>query len=462
MFGFIHNTLYLPINTKHKTMFYREIIKELEQWSNRSNRKPLVMRGARQVGKTTVVNFFARQFDCFLSLNLEKDSDRELFENGTSPEEILTATYLLKGKTKQQGKILLFIDEIQNSSKAIAMLRYFYEEMPDLRVIAAGSLLETLIDTHVSFPVGRVEYLALRPCSFLEFLNAMEEIDLKEAIENTMLPPLLHNRAMKLFNEYVLIGGMPEAVAIFARNRDMVAIRRIYETLLNGYRDDTEKYAKNDTDKKVLRHILRYGWLQAGKRIKFERFANSNYKSREIGDAMRTLEKAHVLELVYPTSLTTIPIQPQLQKSPKLLWLDTGMVNYVANLQMELLGSRDISKTWTGRIAEHIVGQELLATSNLVSTKRNFWVREARNSQAEIDFIFYCNGIIVPIEIKSGDNSRLKSLHLFMEESPGDIAVRFWNNPPSKDKIILPSGKQYTLYNLPFYYAGNLETVLNN
>ena len=172
-------------------------------------------------------------------------------------------------------------------------------------------------------------------------------------------------------------------------------------------------------------------------------------------------KKGHVLELVYPTSSPTIPIQPQLQKSPKLLWIDTGLVNYVANLQTELLGSRDISETWKGKIAEHIVGQELLATSDLVSTKRNFWVREARNSQAEIDFIFSCKGIIVPIEVKSGDNSKLKSLHLFMEESPNDVAVRFWNNPESKDTITLPSGKQYTLYNLPFYYAGSLETALN-
>jgi len=441
-------------------MFYRDIISKLEEWSERSSRKPLVVRGARQVGKTSTISLFGKQFDCFLSLNLEKEEERDVFERGTSPEEILTAIYLLKGKTKRQGKVLLFIDEIQNSPKAVAMLRYFYEEMPELRVIAAGSLLETLIETHISFPVGRVEYMALRPCSFFEFLQAIGETEIKEALKNVALPPPLHDRVMKLFNEYVFVGGMPEAVATYAKNKDLIAIRQVYETLLNGYVDDTEKYAKNDTDKKVLRHILRYGWLQAGQRIKFERFANSNYKSREIGDAMRTLEKVHVLELVYPTSLTTIPILPQLQKSPKLLWLDTGLVNYVADLQLELLGSKDISETWKGRIAEHIVGQELLAMSNLVSYRRNFWVREAKNSQAEIDFIYSYKGKVIPIEVKSGDNSKLKSLHLFMEESPNNIAVRFWNNPPSKDVITLPSGKQDTLYNLPFYYAGNIDRVL--
>jgi len=441
-------------------MFYRNIITKLREWNNRETRKPLIIRGARQVGKTTIVSLFAEEFDCFLSLNLEKPSDVELFEKGTSPDEILTAIYLLKGMTKQKGKVLLFIDEIQNSPKSVAMLRYFYEDMPELRVIAAGSLLETMIDTHISFPVGRVEYIALRPCSFNEFLSAMGENTLKDSLNTATLPSLVHNKVMKLFNEYVLIGGMPEAVATYAKNKDLVEVQRVYETLLNGYRDDSEKYARDETSKRVLRHILLYGWLQAGQRIKFERFANSNYKSREVSEAMRTLEKALVLELSYPTTQATAPVQPQLQKSPKLLWLDTGLVNYTANLQIELFGSKDISESWKGKIAEHIVGQEILAASGLVSTKRNFWVREARNSQAEVDFIYNHKGTIVPIEVKSGDNSKLKSLHLFMEESPNNIAIRFWNNPVTKDIITLPSGKQYTLYNLPFYYAGNIDTVL--
>jgi Predicted ATPase (AAA+ superfamily) len=441
-------------------MFYRSIIAKLEEWDARSHRKPLVIRGARQVGKTTVVKLFAQNFDCFLSLNLEKESDRAIFEKGNTPQEIMTAIYLLKGLPKHEGRVLLFIDEIQCVPKAVAMLRYFYEEMPDLRLIAAGSLLETLVETHISFPVGRVEYIALRPCSFFEFLLAMGAREIKEALEAVALPALLHNEVMKLFNEYVLVGGMPEAVALYAQNKDLIAIQRVYETLLGGYRDDAEKYAGNETDKKVLRHILHYGWHLAAQRIKFEGFAQSSYKSRDVGDAMRTLEKSFVLELAYPTSLSTIPIQPQFQKSPKLLWLDTGLVNYVAGLQMELFGSKDISETWRGRIAEHIVGQELLSASDLISAKRNFWVREAKNSQAEIDYLYPYQGQSIPVEVKSGAASKLKSLHLFMEEAPHQIAIRFWNNAPTKDVVVLPSGKQYALYNLPYYYAGNLERVL--
>jgi uncharacterized protein len=181
-----------------------------------------------------------------------------------------------------------------------------------------------------------------------------------------------------------------------------------------------------------------------------------------MGEAVRTLEKALILELSYPSTATTIPILPDFKKSPKLFWLDTGLVNYSVGLQNELFGIKDISELWKGKIAEHIVGQELVSFSTAVSAKRFFWVREARNAQAEVDFLFSYNGILIPIEVKSGNCAKLKSLHAFMELSSQDIAIRFWNNSFSSDTITLPSGKKYILYNLPFYYAGKLETFLKN
>ncbi len=442
-------------------MFQRIAYNSLIEWKGKKKHKPLIIRGARQVGKTTLVKLFAKEFDTYLSLNLERPEDKQLFEDNDSAEDVLTAIYLLKKQAKKKGHVLLFIDEIQNSSKAVALLRYFYEDIPDLYVIAAGSLLESLIDVHVHFPVGRVEYLALRPCSFSEFLVALGEIPMEESLRNVTLPASIHERVMKLFNEYVLVGGMPEAVASYAQNKDIVALKSIYGSLLTGYRNDTEKYARNSTIQNVLRHILTYGWQYGGQRIKFESFANSNYKSREMGEAMRTLEKALLMELSYPTVDERVPIQPDLKKSPKLFWLDTGLVNHVAGLQNELFGTDDIGKSWKGKIAEHIIAQEFLASSCSVSTKRNFWVREARNSQAEVDFLYQYEGRIIPVEVKSGDNSKLKSLHLFMEQSPEKIAVRFWNHAVGSDKITLPSGKEFTLHNLPFYYAGHLEGFLS-
>jgi len=442
-------------------MFYRRIIYQLREWASNPRRKPLVLRGARQVGKTTVIEFFAKDFDTFLSLNLERAEDHIIFENNHSAEDALTAIYLKKNKKRSNGRTLLFIDEIQNSPKAVKMLRYFYEDIPGLYVIAAGSLLETLIDRHISFPVGRVEYMSLRPCSFSEFLVAMGETQLTDNLLNGDLPNGIHNHVMKFFNEYVLVGGMPEAVALYAEKRDIIASQKVYSVLLNGYQDDTEKYATNATQRNVLRHILMNGWQSAGQRIKFERFANSNYKSREVGEAFRVLEKAMLLELSYPTTATDLPVLPDLKKSPKLLWLDTGLVNYVAKLQKELFGKQDVSEIWRGKIAEHIVGQNLLAASFSVSERRNFWVRDERNSQAEVDFVMQHDNALLPIEVKSGDKSKLKSLHLFMEQSSVNKAVRFWNSPLATDVITLHSGKKYFLHNIPFYYSECLEKVLD-
>jgi predicted AAA+ superfamily ATPase len=412
------------------------------------------------VGKTSLVTEFAKEFKIFLHLNLDKAADLKLFEPHDTAENILMAIYLAKGQRKprrRHEKTLLFIDEIQNSPQAVAMLRYFYEDFPDLYVIAAGSLLESLMDVHVSFPVGRVEYMALRPCSFTEFLGAMGEEAIRESLLSINIPVAIHHRIMQLFNEYMIVGGMPEAVASYAEFRDLVALQRLYETLLTGYRDDTEKYAANKSSQAVLRYVLTYGWQYAGQRITFERFANSNYKSREMGEALRTLEKALLMELSYPTTSTAIPVQPDLKKSPKLHWLDIGIVNHVAGLQKELWGLSDFSHAWKGKVAEHMVGQELIAASPFVSAKRSFWVREAKNAQAEVDFLFQYGRYLLPIEVKSGDNSKLKSLHLFMEQSESPVAIRFWSNPVSSDEIKLPSGKTYTLYNLPFYYTGRLS-----
>ena len=441
-------------------MFSRNVISELRKWAGKKSRKPLILRGARQVGKTTLVNEFAKDFEIYLHLNLERAADLALFKKGMDIHELVTAIYLLNNKPKKEVKTLLFIDEIQNSPEAVALLRYFYEEIAGIHVIAAGSLLESLINKKISFPVGRVEYLALRPCSFNEFLGAMGETELKEVHSKAAIPEVLHEKILSLFNTYTLIGGMPEVVADYAQNKDIVSLQNIYETLLTGYRDDVEKYSTSDSMTNILRHILNCGWGYAAQRITFERFGNSAYRSREMGEAFRTLEKTMLLELTYPTTSALIPINPEPKRSPKLLWLDTGLVNYSAGLQKELLGVTDISEAWRGKIAEHIVGQGLLASDNRFSHKRNFWVRDANNSSAEVDFIIQLDGKAIPIEVKSGNNSKLRSLHQFMEVAPHNIAVRFWANPFSMDKVTTPKGKEFLLYNLPYYYTGQIELLI--
>lgn len=341
-------------------------------------------------------------------------------------------------------------------------LRYFYEKRPDIYVIAAGSLLESLMDRHISFPVGRVEYMALHPCTFVEFLSAIGEQLLAEQVEAVSVPQSLHSYTLDLFKKYMIIGGLPEVVANYAQYRDMVRLGGIFNSLLSGYRDDVEKYAAKPKEQDSIRYILNYGWTSAAHRIQFAKFTNSSFKSADVSNAFRTLEKTLLLELVYPLTSTSFPILPDLKKSPKLLWLDTGLVNYVAGMQEELLFTTDSDELWNGDIAEHIVAQELLGATTMFGEKRMFWVRDARNSQAEVDFVIRYKSHLLPIEVKTGNNSKLRSLHQFMEESRENIALRLWNGPLTSDVITRTDGRAFTLYNIPLYYAGHLDNWLNS
>ncbi len=443
-------------------MFQRLALKVLRQWAEKEGRKPLVLKGARQVGKTTLVKIFAEEFDVFINLNLEEKVNAALFTMEVSFEDLLAGIYAKAGIKMENQRTLIFIDEIQNVPDAVKVLRYFYEKRPDLYVIAAGSLLESLVGNHISFPVGRVEYMALHPCTFTEFLGALGENILVEQIEQLEVPQSVHSYVMDLFKKYMIVGGLPEAVANYAKRKDWVSLNEIFNSLLSGYKDDIEKYAQRPKEQDILRYILNYGWGLAGQRFQFSKFCSSSYKSAEMGNAFRTLEKTLLLELVYPLISTSFPILPDLKRSPKLLWLDTGLVNYVAGMQESLLFTSDTDELWNGHIAEQVVGQELLGASFAFGVKRMFWVRDARNSQAEVDFVYKYKSHLIPVEVKTGENSKLRSLHQYMDESQEDIALRLWNGPLTSDLIRLPSGKQYTLYNMPFYYAGQLETFFNN
>ena len=443
-------------------MFQRDVLEELKKWSVKSKRKPLILRGARQVGKTTVVDELGKDFEIYIKLNLENPEHIKLFDDYINMETLLTGIYLTTETPKKDVPTLIFIDEIQNSPRAIMLLRYFYEDYPNLHIIAAGSLLETLINAQISFPVGRVEYMAVRPCTFCEFLGAMGKNELVKAIKQLSVPKGIHLQTIDFFNTFTLIGGMPEIVARFAENKDIVGLSAIYDTLITGYREDVEKYSKNDSMKHIIRYILKEGWAYAAERITLGGFAGSAYKAREMGEAFRILEKTMLLELVYPATACQSPAPVDLKRAPKLLWSDVGLVNYVANIQKEVFGAADILDAWRGKIAEQVVAQELLALDNRVSNHRNFWVREKKGSNAEVDFVMQYEGLLIPVEVKSGHNAKLKSLHLFMDEAPHNIAIRVWSQPFSVDEITTQSGKNFKLINLPFYYIGALEKVLNH
>lgn len=441
-------------------MFKRKILEKLEEWKNTDRHKPLILRGARQVGKTTLVNGFGSHFENYLYFNMERNENVKLFEMDINIDDLVSMLFASLGKKKKDGKTLIFIDEIQNSPKTIALLRYFYEQRPDLYVVAAGSLLENLIDVKVSFPVGRVQYLALRPCSFYEFLGAIDKNELLAILsQKPELTVAFHEQLMHQFNQYSIIGGMPEAVQQYAETNDVVAIEDVYETLVQAYKDDAEKYVVGNKLTDTVRFILSYGWAFAGETITLGNFANSGYKSREVGETFRLLEKAMLMELVYPVSSTQMPIIPETRRMPKLIWFDTGLVNYQAGVRSEIIGSTEMVDAWRGHIAEQITAQELLALDDRVGQHRVFWAKP--NNGAEVDFVVSHDSRLYPIEVKSGTNSHLRSLQVFMDSSNVDVAIRIWSKPYSVDEIKTVNGKTFKLVNLPFYLIGRIHDVLN-
>ncbi|MBQ0128440.1 MAG: ATP-binding protein, partial [bacterium] len=428
----------------------RNTLDKLRAWRFSETRKPLVLRGARQVGKTTLVKEFAKEYDIFLHLNLEKEDDCALFEANNDVNLLIQAIFMHKRQQQRNGSTLLFIDEIQNSRRAVAMLRYFYEEANYIHVIAAGSLLETVMDLRkISFPVGRVEFMALRPCSFTEFQNGTGDDFDAENVCNLNVIPAIHERVMRQFREYTLVGGMPAAIVQYAKKRDVLSVSSIYTSLLQTYKDDVEKYSSSTALIKVIRTILEVGWTQAAEAIVFEGFANTNYRSREISEAFQTLSKAMLMELVYPTGEVQSPVLPNQRRKPKLLWLDTGLVNFAVGLQQDVFSTPDINDVWRGRIAEHIVGQELIALNDNILAKRSYWRNDKHGSDAEVDFLYPFQGLQIPIEVKSGHNARLRSLHQFMDATNHGLAIRFWSKPYSVDDVTTPNGKHFRLVNVP-------------
>jgi predicted AAA+ superfamily ATPase len=235
----------------------------------------------------------------------------------------------------------------------------------------------------------------------------------------------------------------------------------VYNQLLNAYKNDVEKYTQTNSQANVIRYILEEGWAFSGQTITLGGFAASSYKARETSEAFRTLHKAMLLELAYPTTNTMMPAVSDLKKSPKLFWLDAGLVNYAARIQKEYLLSNDLVDTWRGMAAEQIVAQEIKALFSEVGVKRNYWMRNKRGSTAEVDFVYIHDGRIIPIEVKSGHNAHLKSIHQFMNETNHDIAVRIWSGYYSVDNVKTITGKEFRLINLPFYMISALPVIID-
>jgi predicted AAA+ superfamily ATPase len=253
---------------------------------------------------------------------------------------------------------------------------------------------------------------------------------------------------------------MPAVVQEFVRTQDFKALAEIYDSLIASYLEDVEKYAETQNQVLHIRHVIRSAIAEAGKRIKFAGFGKSDYRSRDMGTALRTLEKALLIHLVYPLTSPTLPIIPDHKKSPRLQLLDTGMLNYFLGIQRDIIGTDDLHKVNRGLMIEHLTGQEILASQFQVLSNLHFWVREKSTSTAEVDFIYPYESMLVPIEVKSGKTGKLKSLHLFMDLAPHNIALRFYTNPIALTQVATVTGKNYTLLHLPYYLASQVKEYI--
>ena len=445
--------------------FYRCAEEDLKQWKSSAYRKPLVLRGARQTGKTTLVRKFASSFDTFIELNLETEKDRKLFDNDLSVSDLIQYICLEKGIVRQ-GKTLLFLDEIQYSPRAVMLMRYFYEDLPNLYVISAGSLLEIMMEKNkISFPVGRVDYLYLFPMNFREFLLALHEEAALAYYDQTPVPTLAHDKLSQLFRLYSFVGGMPEAVRRYAETRDLSLVSAVYSSLLAGFLDDVSKYARNAHESDVIRHVIETAPKESGNRITFEKFGNSGYRSIDVSAAMRKLQRAMLLYLRYPVTQTELPITPDKKLKPRLQILDAGLLNYSVGVQAEYFRDTRLSDVYRGILAEQMVWQELLSQSRSELIVPTFWVREKKQSNAEVDFIYLYEGQLIPIEVKSGKDGSLRSLHQFIIQSQQRTAVRFFDQKYSITETATPESAgapsiEYRLLNLPFYCAGKVSDYL--
>jgi predicted AAA+ superfamily ATPase len=440
----------------------RHILSELKAWKNSDERKPLLLRGARQVGKTTLVVEFSETFTHRILLNLEKPNDRYFFENYDSAKSLIEALLLSKNiPFEKLNDTLLFIDEIQESPKAIQLLRYFHEDLPQLKVIAAGSLLEFAMHKVKSMPVGRVEYLYMYPLNFSEFLKAIKHQLADEELDKVPLNPHAHNTLLELFNRYAIIGGMPEAVASYIKHNNVASLPKIYESVWETYKEDVEKYSSNEKERRIIRHVMDTAPLYLDQRVKFQNFGNSNYQSREVGEALRNLDMAKVIQLIVPTTDTEIPVKPDMKKAPRMQFLDTGIVNHVLGIQADMLALDDLSDTFKGAIIPHLVTQELISLNSRIVRKPNFWVREKNQASAEVDLVFPYKNLLIPIEIKSGKIGKLKSLHQFVQRTNHPYAVRVYAGEYKIERQTSPEGVDYLLMHLPYFLGTKIPEYIS-
>jgi uncharacterized protein len=430
----------------------RVFIEKLEQWKASPLRKPLIVRGLRQTGKTWCLREFARTaFPGGLRL-IDFELSRKwqsVFELDLNPKRILTELEILLGQPIRAGQTLLVFDEVQQCPRALASLRYFYEQMPELHVAAAGSLLDFALE-NISFPVGRVQFLDLYPMTFSEYLRATGYESMAGLLGATpcCVSPAIHDTLLQELRRYWMIGGMPKCVQTWLDTQSILDVRAEQNNLLSAFQQDFSKYTP-----RVDRHCLETVWENAAKavgdQIAYSRLAQ-DYSGPTNKKAFQVLSTARLLRPVYAASADGLPLSCAATTRIKTILGDIGLLQSVCNrTATDEWAQQDLLAIYRGTLAEQFVGQELAAS--LLGDEPHWWKREARNSTAELDYLVELHNGIQPIEVKSGSGGSLKSLHQLLKDHPGCRDGIVFSCAPFAE---LPKQR---LRFIPLYYAGSLN-----
>lgn len=401
-------------------MFKRMIDFHLRNWKEDPYRKPLLLRGARQVGKTHAVRRLGGQFKYFVEVNFERlEQAKSIFEKDLVPERIVLALSLILKTPIIPKETLLFFDEIQEAPKAILALRYFFEEMPELHVIAAGSLLEFAVEK-VGLPVGRISTLYMYPMCFMEYLVATNNSRLAAQIMKQQpgisMDESIHAKLIDLVGEYLSIGGMPEALSRWVETQNPESAILVLKQISETYRQDFEKYARK-SQIKYLEQLFRQIPHLTGKEFSYKAI-HGEFRKRELAPALELLERANLIHFVRYASGQGIPIGADIDFDIfKVLYLDTGLNQVILGSDVSVWFLNPLSGFENkGELAEAFVGQELICyTNNQSKAEIHFWKRKEKNSTAEVDYLLQSRESIIPIEVKSGHGNTLKSMRMFLD-----------------------------------------------
>ena len=408
----------------------RHIFSQLLRWKESESRKVLLLRGARQVGKTYVVRELGKTFTNFVEVNLEKDSVvAGFFTRDLNPSRICLELSAFYGKPIQENETLLFFDEIQACPRAIQALRFFYEDMSGLHVIAAGSLLEFALNDLPSFGVGRIRSMFMYPMSFQEYLMAHQMDQYIGLIQNASpenpMNPVFHDKLLEYFRRFLLTGGMPEVVRQLVENNSLYDALNVLSDLALSIRDDFSKYHRRVPESRI-REVFASIVEQAGAKFVYSK-VEANASHPQIKETLELLLMAGLAFPVYHTSANGFPMGAQIDvKKFKVLLYDTGIFQHILGLNIrEYLVVEEMDMVNKGGLAEIYAGLELIkASSNLEKPQLFYWHRMERSSNAEVDYVIRQGDGIVPLEIKSGYSGKMQSMRLFMKEKNLNRGIR--------------------------------------